>query len=149
MRQRRRAIALLIVLLAVPSLFWSATMPFFGPHEAGWPYLWLQELFFVLCLTAAAVAVWFRPRYWQLILLAAVGLQTYATAGSFIRDIVLDPSHWTYFGIVLHEASARGVDGGAGLVWALIVLPLALPLLLLTGIWLCLSTALHRRGGAI
>ena len=149
MRQRRRAIALFIVLLAAPSLFWSATMPFFGPHEAGWPYLWLRELLFVLCLAAAAVAVWFQPRYWQLILLAAVGLQTYATAWKFINDIVLDPSHWTYFGIVFHEAAARGVDGGAGLVWALIVLPLALPLLLLTGIWLCLSTAVQRRGGAI
>ena len=149
MHRRRRIIALLVVLLAVPSLFWSATMPFVGPHESGWPYLWLRELFFVLCLAAAALALWFQPRYWQLLLLLAVGIQAYVTSWNFIKGIVATPSHWTYFGIVMREAAVRGIDGGAGLVWSLIVLPLALPLMLLTAIWIFVATAFDRENGAI
>ena len=149
MHRRRRIIALLVVLLAAPSLFWSVTMPFVGPHESGWPYLWLRELFFVVCLAAAALALWFRPPYWQLLLLLAVGIQAYANSWNFSKGIVATPSHWTYFSIVMREAAVRGIDGGPGLVWSLIVLPIALPVMLLTVIWICVATAFQRENGAI
>ena len=143
MTHLRRAIALLLIFLAAPSLFYVVTVPFFPSEYSAWGALGLvRELFFAVCLTVTALTTWRGSRYWEFILLAAVGIQTYVVASNFIKDIMFVPDHWTYFGIVAREAANRGFDGGTGLVWSLILLPLGLPVLLLISVWLCL---LHQR----
>ena len=139
MNHLRRAVALLLVTLATPSLFWVCFSPITNSPTWGSGeelVRWFSELFFVVCFAVAAVAVWRQGRYWPSILLLIVGYQTYATAGRFMRLILIEPSQWGYFKIVLREAEGRGFNGGLELVWALIVLPVGLPLLFLVSLWL-------------
>ena len=135
----RRAVALVLGLLAVPSLYWSVVWPFAHSGEAGWLLNWAREIFFVLSLAVAAMVAWRASRYWQLIVLAVVALHTYLVAWQFIDNVLLTPAHWSHFELVLREAARRGFEGGGpGLIWSLIVLPLALPALLIFSVWLCI-----------
>ena len=140
MTHLRRAIALLLIFLAAPSLFWIVMMPLFPTEYPDWVYRLVRESFFVVCLAVAALTAWRGSRHWELILLSAVGIQTYVVAGSFIENVVLVPDHWTYFGIVAREATHRGFDGGPGLIWSLIMLPVGLPALLLIAVSLCVMS---------
>ena len=65
---------------------------------------------------------------------------TYLVAWKFIQEVLFIPEHWSHFGLVLNEAARRGIDGGPGLVWGLIVLPLALPALLIALVGLCMAS---------
>jgi|SRR6267154_5072305 len=138
MTQLRRTIALLLIFLAAPSVFWIVTVPLFPTEYPDWVFSLVRELFFVACVGAAALTAWRESPYWEFVLLGTVGIQTYVIAGSFLRDVMFVPAHWTYFGSVAREAAHRGFDGGTGLVWSLILLPLGLPVLLLISVWLCL-----------
>ena len=138
----RRVIALLLVLLAAPSLLWCV-LGLFLPipsvpewRSQAWWFYWGEGLFFVLCFLGTSLVVWKGTRFWPFVLLVVVGLHTYLQASLFIQQVLLVPSHFaSYFPIVLNEAAKRGASG-TGLIWGLIVLPLALPTLLLTSIWL-------------
>jgi hypothetical protein len=147
MTQLRRTIALLLIFLAAPSVFWIVTVPLFPREYPDWVFGLVRELFFVACLGAAALTAWRGSRYWEFILLAALGIQTYVVAGSFIKDVMLVPDHWTYFGNVAREAAHRGFNGGPGLIWSLIMLPLGLPALLLLAVSLCIMSQPFRRKG--
>ena len=142
----RRAISLVLVLLAAPSVLWSVfglfvPIPSFPEWRSlEWWLQWAEESFFVFCFLLASVILWKGFRIWPVVLLVVTGLQTYLVAGSFVLDVLLVPSHFaSYVPLVLKEATNRGATG-TSLVWSLLVLPLALPALLLTSVWLCFAT---------
>ena len=151
MTQFRRSIALLLVLLVVPSIFWILVETFLaisGSSEWSSSESWfhfLKELSFVACLTIPAIAVWRGSRRWPFILLVFVGFQTYITAWQFAREVLFVPSRWSYFDIVRAEAERRGLDDGPLLVWNLIVVPLALLVLSLISVLLCVANQRTRR----
>jgi len=148
MTHLRRTVALLLIFLAAPSLFYIVTVPFFpAEYSERGIFSLVRELFFVACLAAAALTAWRGSRYWEFVLLATVGIQTYVIAGSFLRDVMFVPAHWSYFGSVAKEAARRGFDGGPGLIWSLILLPVGLPALLLISVWLCSISQRVRRSG--
>jgi len=141
MSRTRRTVAILMVLLAIPSLYWSVTMPFKGVKDLGWWLGWMSEgVLFVTCSVVAALVSWHGSRYWQLLQLTVVVFFTDIFASNFIQDVLIEPDHWSHFEIVLKEAMRRGFDEGLWLVWYLIVLPLALPALLIATVWLCLAS---------
>lgn len=151
MLSTRRVIALVLLLLAAPSLLWCvvglfAPIPSFPEWRSReWWFEWADELFFVLCFLGASFVVWKGFRAWAVVLLVTVGLHTYLHAWLFIQEVLFAPSHFvTYFPLVLKEAANRGTSGAA-LIWSLIVFPLALPALLLTSIWLCFVRSDHLR----
>jgi hypothetical protein len=137
----RRSIALTLVLLALPSA-WSVMT--FGADR------WIIELVFVACCFVAAGFAWAGVRFWQLVLFTVAALYTYVITGPLITGVVLSaPTPWTYIGAVAREAERRSFYDGAWLVWSLLVLPAAFPLICLLAAWLCIAARRNPIASAI
>ena len=134
MQRTRNIVAALLAILAAPSVLTLLWRGQFG-------YFVVLEALFVTALLAAAALVLRGSRYWYFWLLGVLLVLTWAFARKFIGDVLLVPEHWTYFGIVLREATKRGLDGGPVMVWSLIVIPLALPAMSVLSVVLCLLSS--------
>ena len=152
----RRVTAVILVLLAMPSLIWIVLgmflpIPNFPEwHSADWWLDWTKEAFFVLCFLGTSILVWKAQRMWPIVLVVVVGFFTYTLAGSFIQEFLLVPSRLlSYVPMVLKEAASRGRLGGTMLIWSLIVFPLALPMLLVASLSLGLASRTARQTAEI
>src|SRR5258708_5975862 len=139
MTQPRRAVAALVALLTIPSVYWVVTRPLAAP-ETGWQADWIRELMFIVGLLASAAMTWRASRYWQFVLPAVLAVATYLIAWKFIQEVLLVPAHWSHFRLVIEEAMRRGFNGGPRLVWSLLILPLALPIALFAALWLSFAS---------
>jgi len=126
----RRAMALALVLLPLPSATWLVR----NVGETGWS----TELVFVASCLLAAVFTWVAVRLWQLVLVAVAALYTYVITGPLVTGVLLH-SPWVYVRSVVREAERRGFSDGAWLIWSLLVLPAAFPVICILAAWLCIA----------
>ena len=136
----RRAVAIALVLLVLPSAAWLVLDP--GGDR------WTTELVFVACCLLAAGAAWAAVRYWQLVILAVAAVYTYVITGPLVSGILLI-APWSYISSVAKEAGRRGFADGAWLIWSLLVLPAAFPVICFVMAWLCLAGRQHQNASAI
>ena len=141
----RRTVAVVLGLLVVPSI-----ALFFDALARGKALLpWVTELIFVACCLIAAAAAWVAVRYWPLIVLAVASLYTYIITGPLIAGPLLS-TPGSYVSSVLREAERRGFGAdGAWLIWSLLVLPAAFPIILALSVWLCIALRPSRDARAI
>jgi hypothetical protein len=129
-------VALLLLLLAAPSVPWL----FAAPSGLS---VWFLNLIDVIGLVAAAVLAMRRVRYWPLGVIAICGYLTYVATPPFVRMSV-EGGFVNFMGIILRHAATTEFPRSFYTVWNLIVLPIVPPLFVLLGLWAWWATRKQR-----
>jgi quinol monooxygenase YgiN len=130
----RRTIAVILALLAAPSVLWLATTTVLGGRL---PLGWETELFFVACCIASAAAAWFAHRWWPAFLLGIGALYTWLVTLPALSSLLFVRARWGVDAI-LEEATERGF-GGVAFLWNTVLLPALFPVLFILAAALCLQ----------
>jgi hypothetical protein len=147
MTRLRRAIAVMLVLLASPSVVWLL-MTLFDAIPNSSQQSASAELVFVICCLAAAGAAWTAVRFWPLVVLVVAAAYTYVITGPLVTGVLL-VAPVGYIAGVLGEAADRGISGGMSIVWSLLVLPIAFPALFVLAGGLCIASRRAQNASAI
>jgi len=129
----RRAVAVALVLLVVPSILWLLVNLVGDKHWQPWG----KELLLVAACLSAAGAAWSGVRFWHIALLTIAVVYTYVITWPLFTTVLLS-SPVKYVDAVTREAARRDFSEGAWLIWSLLVLPAAFPVFCVLAAWVAL-----------